>query len=418
MALLCKAGSFAARTSTGTQTITGFGFSPRALLIWTAGGTTTGSFRASYCAAAGIATGPGEEFGVGFTSRDGITPSDANRTNNDEVLTLVGTSGGIVLKAELQSLDSDGLTLNYLTVDGTAYLLHYLALGGSDLTGAKAIQWTAPTSAGNQSVSGAGFQPDCVLHLFSSHSDAYETVSGSSRFCLGAMDSAGRQWASDHLSVDNRNPSDTQRSQATNRCIRATTLDLLTQFEAAFVSMDADGFTTNWATVTGGVGNKVWSLCLKGGRYHAGSFSAPTGSPPAATTVTAPGFAPCGYLLSSFCKDTTSGGTNNARQAVGASDGTSEECALWLDDNNASTSAADGLDKTDKVLALANNASPAVDAEADHSQMTSSGFELTWTTTSGTAFEVLYLAFGSDAGAPKIQPERLGLSPMTPLQGG
>jgi hypothetical protein len=47
------------------------------------------------------------------------------------------------------------------------------------------------------------------------------------------------------------------------------------------------------------------------------------------------------------------------------------------------------------------------DAEADLNSFDADGFTLNWSTADATAREFIYLAFGSDAGAPAATPRML-----------
>jgi hypothetical protein len=423
VALSVKCGSFSTRTSTGSQAYTGVGFQPKALILWCVGATSAGSFQAHAQVFYGIASGSSAQYCVGGYSEDALADSDAKRFWQNVVLSFCNVSSTLTVEASLTSFDSDGFTLNYTTASATAYVVHYMALGGSDVTNAAVVNWTCPTSGGNKAVTGVGFQPDCVLHLFSNQSAALAnppTYSGNFKVSVSAMDSGGRQWANTINSLNSQPTMDTQRGQLTNRCLLDIASSLAFNYEASYVSMDADGFTTNFATVTGTAHNVV-SLCLKGGQYYVGSFNQPTSAAPQDSVISSPGFTATGYLLSTFCRETSASGLANSRLGVGGSDGTAEESVVFGDDNGAANSSVDCQSNSTKVLQVLNNNTPAVDAEADHKQFTASGFDLTWTTTYGTATECLYMAFGSSpaTGHPAMSRAR-GIPGMAcrPVFGG
>ncbi|NIN69481.1 MAG: hypothetical protein GTO63_33315, partial [Anaerolineae bacterium] len=59
--------------------------------------------------------------------------------------------------------DGTNFYLNWTTNDANAYVIHYLAIGGSDVS-AKVLTWQMKTSTGDHPVTGTGFRPNLVLH--------------------------------------------------------------------------------------------------------------------------------------------------------------------------------------------------------------------------------------------------------------
>lgn len=109
---------------------------------------------------------------------------------------------------------------------------------------------TQPTSTGNQSITGLGFQPKTIIFFWGGE----ETADGSaanSRLGFGFAVSStqrGFVWIGDQNGVATTNSS---HNFNTTKCILFATENgttPTTKADADFVSMDADGFTINWTT--------------------------------------------------------------------------------------------------------------------------------------------------------------------------
>jgi len=132
-----KVGNFLQPTATGVQSITGVGFQPQGLVLFSrnqAAGTTL-------AAPATISFGAG---GQAITSRTVVWGQSMNKdpsqtavyTDNTKIMvmrTLSGTGGAgtINAQADLQSFDADGFSLNWTTADTTQRQIIYWAIGNS-----------------------------------------------------------------------------------------------------------------------------------------------------------------------------------------------------------------------------------------------------------------------------------------------
>ncbi len=394
MGLSVKTGSFVTETATGSKAYTGLGFQPKVLLLWSVGGVTAGTFRTGAYTSVGFGTDSTHRAALGWSSQNGQNFSNCARTQGPNVLDLVQWDVTTHIRADLVSMDSDGFTLNYTTVNATAKIVHYLAIGGSDITSCTVLDWPCGVATGNKVVTGVGFQPDAVMHLSIGEPSSGSSLQADARLSFGMMEAGGGQWSNVIYSVDNSGTSDSQRHQQTGKCIQKLTTTPSVNMAAQFVSMDSDGFTVNFTSVTG-VAERVFSLCLKGGSHSLGSFSAITSGGPAQDSPSL-GLAPLTYLLSSFNSSGQASPIGSTRWSLGGSDGTSEETA-WANDTDAlGTSASDTLSKTDKAIVIC-SATPAVLGEADHSALGSDVFTLTWSTVPVTAHELLYWAIGAGA---------------------
>jgi hypothetical protein len=204
------------------------------------------------------------------------------------------------------------------------------------------------------------------------------------------MNAVGEQWALTSLEVDAANTSDTQRAQRTDRAVVAVSNGLTITSQASFVSMDANGFTVNFTSANNA--GQVASLALAGVRSRLGSFAKATAV--GTQAVGGSGFRPSAVMLASYDATASTTAQNDGRFVLGASDGTIQATASFIDVNGAGTSNTWGLDKASKVLSTIGTAGT-VSAEANLSSLDADGFTLNWTTNAAPASEVLYLSLGA-----------------------
>ncbi|MDZ4185547.1 MAG: CxxxxCH/CxxCH domain-containing protein, partial [Desulfuromonadales bacterium] len=410
-ALQVKQGTFTKRTTTGTTAVTGVGFQPTAIIFyWTKQTTSNGTFAANISSGQGFAAFNGAAITQAATvvqvSDAVTTPSDANdyHANNAAIISLAITANitAIESRAVVQSFDADGFTMNWtITTAGSADIIHYVAIGGSDITNANVGTTSMFAATGNSSVTGVGFQPDAVLLLASNRSTAINTNPASRRPGLnsgfmvgGASPSQGSiGWGMRDAQTAATHGSVFSASRALN-IMRGNAIDVA----ATYVSMNADGFTMN-ASVAGGATNVSW-LALKGGVYKVGTFAQPTaGTPPFTTAYTGVGFEPTGLLLASTNSNATDNTVNTANPgasfAFGAASSATARGSVWAHQTGFNPNDSNMNNDATKVLRLAQSTATN-SAVADFSTFDLDGFTLNWTTRADTtARRILYFAMGS-----------------------
>jgi hypothetical protein len=260
------------------------------------------------------------------------------------------------------------------------------------LSGAKVVSWTAPTSNTTKSASGVGFSPDLVLHVGIIGMTAIPSSAAFSRVSLGAMNKHGQQWANAFSSEDNSNPSDTNRFQQTDACLVGVAGNADSRWEAHFVSMDTDGFTTTWSD-NNGTAEQIISLCIKGISSRLGAFTKSGATAPATQVIERVGFTPKGIMTSGINRDPISAPTTSAAWWLGLSDGANSRSVALVDTDNVTPTQADSIWVEGKV-SLGLGAGPSVPAEADLSSFDNDGFTLNWTTNNSSGHEILYMALG------------------------
>lgn len=396
MAFDCYVGNLTQPGSTGTQAITGVGFQPKAVLFFIQPNTTDGS-SANLQVGFGAATSSTARGAISGWSQDNQGTSSTLRATITTGCLYLRDGGTNVAAADMDSLDSDGFTLDWTVTDATGRKVGFIALGGDDLTNASVLNFNLNNTTGNQSVTGAGFQPDCVIFLQALVSSA-STFEASLLMGLGFAVSSTERSAFGISSENGQGTSDTDKRLVSDECISLPWNGGVLQ-EADFVSMDSDGFTINLSSTNGT--RRCVALCLKGGQYAIGTDTQKTSTGTKATSGL--GFQPTGLILGSANATSSASTTNTARMSVGFASGATERACVFVGDtDNQSTTVSDTDYDSAAAIKMLTEGTPTVDAEADLSSFDSDGFTLNWGTADATAREFAYLAFGSDAGGASV----------------
>jgi hypothetical protein len=394
-------GSFAKSGSTGNQVVNhALGQQPKALILWTSGKTNE-TASAGFSFGLGVTDGT-TDVATAMEAANGVASSQSARRMALKAITLVNSAQTTIAEADLASWNASSFTLSWTTNNSSAYVIHYLAIGGPQVS-AKVVTWTAPGSPSNRPVTGVGFRPEAVLHF--NTGGAFTTAppffTGNAVFGIGVMDRGGGQWASMVGDTASANPPSTaSRSQKTDSTIFTTTdaPALAVTKEATFVSMDTGGFTVNFTAQSSSANmTQLFSLALTGVRAKAGAFSKVTGAAPASQPITTPGFRPGAVLFYSYQGTAQTAAVSNphSRIGIGASDGTNEGSSAIAVADNVSPTNVDGVDKTSKVFMKVDNATMNIDAEADLQSLDPSGFTLNWTRNDAVATQICFLALGA-----------------------
>ncbi len=425
MTFYSKVGHWNNKTNGTTDTIAGLGFTPVALILWAGNQSATGW--------QSISSAINVMFGIGFSAANGAGPtmqygsscsaSEAhiNSTRPKYLyqaaypLILYNYAGTLLLQISSVAFNSDGFVATYSTTPSTAYTIYYLALGGTDITGAAVKGWQSITSATNQAVTldGTSFKPTAVLHIsnFTTTVPPYGIANSIGTSFLGAMDSAGNQWSVEadslyHVGIGT--PSIYScRTQVTNACISHVSVTALTSATggntpsdvASYVSMDTGGFTVDWTTKSA-AGQYIYSLALAGPAITVGN-KAKTGQTQAVTdTVSGLGFTPVAVLATTDSYPASASNIEHSRFTLGASDGTHQGVLTFTDESNLGTATytvdTNYNDSTNAIIVANATAGDATDVAAPINNFVSGAFDIAWgTDTTTDATQVCYVAFGA-----------------------
>jgi hypothetical protein len=293
------------------------------------------------------------------------------------------------VRGQIASFDDDGFVLKWLTRPRTPWLVHYLALGGSDLEEA-AVHRFAVAEEGHQRVRGLTFQPDFVLLVPSGVEKAGDRAEG---VLLSAGVATGRasQAASSFVSTASATRGESRSSQRT-----AALVAVRTGAKAAsgrLVSTDSDGFTVDWSGDAGMLGS-VMCLAVKGGRYKIGAEVSP--KLPGTRRTSGVGFRPSALLAFSWGLAPSLEAKPVGRLCIGAVASSVCGCASWDDEHRTAPPTMTHVHSTDESLILVpDTRTGGIHASAEVKNVDSDGFSLDWPESDGVPRQFLYVAFGS-----------------------
>lgn len=395
------------------QSISGIGFKPKALLIFTTGQTSQGTTD-GYNFAIGYSDGVRSR-SIGMASDDNVTPSKDGRAFGAKVIKILGSgTPTIAAEADIVSFNADGFTLKWTTDDSNPTIIHYIALGGDDLTNVKVSSFAANKVNGNQAVTGLGFSPDLIMFMHAASTSDNSTASNSYLgLGFGGTGGIGSRGAIAVEGINGKSPTSTWRAERTDKALVA--LNPATgavSGEADMVSMDTDGFTINWTTHLSST-DRIYYLALRGGNYFADNvFQKPTDVAPVIQSVTfnGNGFQPRELLLWSYNDLVNPGSEVNNRLSFSAATDFSQGVAWIGDSNNVSPTVTARSDMTSKIMRLATESAvgsnSSIDAESSLVSMDYTGFTLNWTKNNPVAEDIMSTSIGISPDPTRINLNR------------
>jgi hypothetical protein len=400
------------------QSITGLGFQPKALILFTTSQTSQGTTDA-YNTAMGFSNGTNSRT-ISIASDDNISPTNAGRAFGTKIIKILSSGAPtIAAEADLTSFDASGFTLKWTTNDASAPIIHFIALGGNQLTNAAVSSFTASTIAGNQATTGLSFQPDFLMFMHAaSTSDTSTSTNGYLSFGF-AKPGSRAALAFDSISnlKQGANTNEIQRTDLAIVGLNPATAAINAQ--ADLLSMNTSGFTLNWIQAPT-TADKVYYLALKGGSYDIGSFQKTTQSAPVTQTIQGKGFQSKGLILASFNNIANTAVQSNNRISLGATDGISQSTVWAGDQNGAKPTITARSTTTSNVIRMATEASTGsistINAAANLVSMNYTGFTLNWSTNDAVAKQSVYVQMGDKPSAQIILVEHTVPSDSTVFQ--
>lgn len=132
-------GNFNQPTSTGNQSITGVGFTPKAEIFVSDMKVASADVTVNSRVGIGFAVSSSDRRVIATTALDAADPTDTARDLDEALCALAISDGGTPTRqaqADFVSQDADGFTLNWTTADATARRMLYLAIGAGPVAGA------------------------------------------------------------------------------------------------------------------------------------------------------------------------------------------------------------------------------------------------------------------------------------------
>lgn len=388
MALSVKAGSFAMRTTVGSQSVTGVGFQPSVILFASALRTAAGE-EVYVANTFGAAESASARWGISSFSVDAAgTTATRQSARADRCLLSEDDSGAIIFYIDFTSMDADGFTINVTNAAGTAYLIQYLALAGSDLTNVSVGTFDLPTVGATTTVTGIGFQPDGVI-LANIGETTWPFDGDVLVTSMGGFTSTG-QAASGTVDVDAVGTSDTNTWLRNDSVVLVSGAGDTQAVQASRNALNSDGFVLNMDNLPG-ASQTVGYVALKGAQVKVGTETSATSVTTKATTGA--GFTPSAAMFWGGLQATSTTPAASARQFVGFDDGTNRLASACCSEDALDVTNVGRSFKTDRSL-LKITGTPTVLSDGYVNSFDSDGFTANWTTADGVAGEFCYLLLG------------------------
>lgn len=406
MALLSKAGSFSTTTAVATTTVplTGFGFTPKAIVLWWSGRTDTSDAvgAANHQRGFGVAVSASSRHAITSQSQNGQAAAVADQGCLDTAcvytLTTAGATDGLL---DVQSMDADGVTFIIDDAFATSLRVHYIAYGGDSITNVARGTFTELAAPGTQNVT-VGFTPDVVFSMHTATGG--NPASGSdSRIGIGF---AATPWANANNICWTGGTNDAATTmQALAYCRSGECVAMLDSTVANTNSRYRITGTTSTQFTVDQIEGSVTSrtqfyLAIGGGKWAAGSFLTET-STSTDITETGLGFEPRGVLLLSACRAENAADTVSDHDAwsMGAFDATSDIAQGVMDeDATANSEVGTAIRFADCYVNL--DTASAVEGAAHKTAIGQDGFTMRMTDADPSQSFVGWVAAGSNVIDP------------------
>lgn len=373
-------------TTTGNQIISGVGFRPTVVLAL---GAPTIAQQATAIMCAGAFDNQYHQWAMQtrLNDNDSATPFVNHEFATTKCIARVDSAGGTFASAAYTSMTHDGFTLSVTNGGAAVHRCAFLCLGGDDFRG-NVGTFNSATSTGVQAITGVGFQPKAVLIATNKSNSTPGIVTTSARWSMGAM-TAADQWAVDTFMSDSA-PQTVYGSQETTHAMLRTSSTSTYSLQAAYSSMDSDGFSININPAPGAA--VIWGYVALGGsiRVKAGTFSQPSST--GAQAITGVGFTPAQLLFAS-ASASAAGPQSQTRPSYGLAESSTKRVAYGNSATNGSSPTQAGRQASESLCITHNSGTgTTVTAAADFTSMDADGFTVNWSTADATARKEYYLA--------------------------
>lgn len=385
-----------AKTTTAAPTtqVIDVGISNFKALIFLWSGVTAEGFAEGYKAGIGFSDSALRNVSANSTSVDGGASSDTARDSSaDKCITMITTPNTVIAEASVSAITNNLVTLSWATNEAVAHLITVIAIGGTDVTDARAEDFVSTTAIGVQSITEPNFRPDVVL--FASQKHTTHASQSNANFMLGAGKAVGSEWVTFMYEEDARNPSDGGRMQVKDRCIvQVSPSSGNFESSAKYAGSTTQGFDLDWQEAPT-AGTVCIYLAIKGLDVDLGFFNAPTSNQITTQTTTT---VPRGILTATAMASTNAGVTAAGRMNIGFGGSDKNQNVMGWGSTDAITpiQAVSSLDSNQVIKTFteaATASSSTVTSEADIDSYNATDFKLDWFTTDVTAREILWIAF-------------------------
>lgn len=385
MAITYKNGNFFLNGGTGNQTIdTGTGVEGKALILFGSNQTSLDAFANGAYGFFGVAVNSTAR-AVSAWGSDNVPASSTLNTGQGLANTLcirlfsAGTPT-VDAEADFVSFDTGGnagkFTINVTDAPTSNTIVHYIYLGGADITNVNLVRKTQSTGLGSQAVTGVGFKGDAAI-LFGTA----QTTEGSAADCGWFIGAAAQTLTGIERSCFTHTMDDNDTMTPISEFVQSPTSVIALEIndalnsQADITSFDADGFTLNWTDQA----SSAWvyyALVIKGGTWSVDTVTCPASTGAQSKSL---GFTPRGVTFFGPGKlgaaDTE---TNPSAIILGSFDGSGENC-LWTGTNAVVNGLSQSYTTNTKVIFAGLPVGNTI-AAADGTSLDANGYTINWST--------------------------------------
>jgi hypothetical protein len=383
---------------------------PVALILWWSGRTEgTDSVGASnMMEGVGFAAGTTDRAAECNYAQDGADPTFDRHCLHDAaiVVTHDGTSD-FDCEIDLSSFDADGFTVVEDTACTTDLRVHYVAIGGSDVTNAETGIITKGTTGApfTQEINLTGaFQPSIVImapgtRKFQALPDGDDSMTYPS---LGAATSTSDEHVVSNCGDSGQSSNTRTKSYGLSGEVAAiTNSNCDPEARGEMNSIDSDGFTINWIENSAST-HKFPFIAIKGGQWAVGEFL--TGTSAGNLSEVSVGFQPKGAIVVSHnvAENSVDVESDHMEFSMGAFQSTTSRvaAAAMLEHGVAGAENAGTAVEYDSICINLTQADPtAVEGLMDVAATSSDGWTPTMDDANPSDAWVFHITFGADAAA-------------------
>ncbi len=395
----------AVKDSTGTdgatQDVT-VGFDPKGLIIFgTKNKTSEGDARATNCASIGFCDDADNNRTIGCQNEDNVGSSDCRKTQRDDAVLVFLTDSTATVESQAScTLETAKFTLTWDTNDTNATLLHWMAFGGSDITGTQVGTFNK-TTASAPVVQSVTLDADCQnasddnAVLFTIHDGVagFNSVANNEQMEIGMATSPSREGSIFNGSDDNTTSMETYNGYRNNFVIVShNSVNGTTEYTGEFSAWDSLGFDINW-TLNSANADRISFLVIKGGKWEVDNDTVKITS--TGTKAYTTGFQPKGLFTLGTNRTTTGVSRVDTGMYVGAASSTTTETSMAYQGDNFSDPMEVGIGSSNThVVRVINPVTQAIFNEAILNSFNATDFTLDHTTVNGSAFLFVSLVCG------------------------
>jgi len=411
VALSAAVGSINTSTAAAgnTVTISGLSFQPKIIFFWWNGrvDTTDAAGRRTHQRGFGCAVSTTDRRRFNTLSQDTPTAMVTNHSQDDaECVAITTTADAVDGLLDLQSMNSDGATLVIDDAFTADYRVHYLALGGTDLTDVAGGSFAKITTTGDQDITSLAFQPDLVMIWGTNQSNMNGSVADDSTYAIGAAVSSSQQ-----AIIGGGNNDGAANAQSVSYC---TDTEFMGTFNAGVTALNnratyvqplSNGFRINW-NVSAATADQFNFVALKGMGVKVGGFLTQTDTSTPISTGSL-GFTPRGGLVFShgLVESTTGTVQDDDQWSCGGFSSTSARAAMAVsDDDGQGTAVVTTAVENDEVLIELDPAAGTVVALMDVNAVNSDDVEFIMDDAAPTQKFGWYVIVGDTPAAPTGHP--------------